>query len=163
ADHRNVELIGYESYRDAVHGDPFGALQFRATVGFPQSGDPYVACFESEFDFWGVATGDGGSWDDDTAVAHDIRCPPDAARIPPPVDSRTVHVVPEGAEEVVVEVLGDASPAASAADIVSQVLERMPHPQGEREAPFEPMALVVDGNIGFAMGDADDCLLVKRD
>ena len=39
----------------------------------------------------------------------------------------------------------------------------MPDPLGEREAPFEPQALVADGDIGFAMGDADDCLLVKRD
>lgn len=158
-----VELIGYEAYPGAVHGDPFGALQFRATVEFPQDGDPYVACFESEFDFWGVATGDSGSWDDDAAVAHDIECPLDASRIPAPTDARTVLVVPEGTETLVIEVLTNAPLAASAEDIVAQVLERMPHPQGEREAPFEPRALVVDGAIGFAMGDAEDCLLVKRD
>ena len=158
--HAGVELIGYEAYPGAVHGDPFGALQFRATVEY---GDPYVACFESEFDFWGVATGDRGSWDDDAAVAHDIECPPGALRIPPPVDTRTVHVVPDGTETLVLEVLTNAPLAASADDIVAQVLERMPHPQGEREEPFEPRALVVEGDIGFAMGDADDCLLVKRD
>jgi len=158
-----VELIGYDSYPGAVHGDPFGALQFRATVEYGRHGDPYVACFESEFDFWGVATGDRGTWDDDAAVAHDIECPSDAARVPPPVDARTVHVVPDGTEALVLEVLTNAPLAASADDIVAQVLERMPHPLGEREAPFEPRVLVVEGGIGFAMGDADDCLLVKRD
>lgn len=158
-----VELIGYEAYPDAVHGDPFGALQFRATVEFARSGDPYVACFESEFDFWGVATGDSGDWDDDAALVHDIECPPGARRIPPPVDARTVRVVPEGTEAVVLEVLTTAPLAASADDILAQVLERMPQPQGEREVPFEPQALVVGGAIGFAMGDADECLLVKRD
>lgn len=39
----------------------------------------------------------------------------------------------------------------------------MPQPTGEREVAFDPDATVVDGDIGFAMGDADDCLLVKRD
>ena len=158
-----VELIGYKEYPGAVHGDPFGALQFRATVTLAQYGEPYAACFESEFDFWGVATGEAGSRDDDAAVARDIDCPPGASRIPPPVDTRTVQVVPEGAETLVREVLTNAPPAASADDIVAQVLERLPPPQGEREELFEPRALVVDGDIGFAMGDADDCLLAKRD
>jgi len=157
-----VELIGFEAYPDAVHGEPFGALQFRATVPPRSSGDPYVACFESEFDFWGVATEKFGDWENDKAVAHDIECPPDAARIPPPVDTRPVHVVPDGAEALVVEVLTNASSTASADDLVAEVVARMPQPTGEREVAFEPRATVVGAGIGFAMGDADDCLLVKR-
>ena len=158
-----VELIGYEQYPDVVHGDPFGALRFRSTVSLVQSGEPYAACFESEFDFWGVETGEPGGWEDDEAVAHDIECPPDASRIPPPIDTRTVQVVPEGTEALVLELLTNAPTAASADEIVAQVLDRLALPQGEREEPFEPRALVVDGDIGFAMGDADDCLLAKRD
>ncbi|WP_448811722.1 hypothetical protein [Agromyces bauzanensis] len=158
-----VELIGYEGYPGAVHGEPFGALQFRAAVQLAQYGDPYVACFESEFDFWGVATENRADWDNDAAVARDIDCPPDAARIAPPVDMRTVYVVPEGTEALVVEVLTNAPVSASADDITAEVFERMPQPTGAREAPFEPDALVIDGEIGFAMGDANDCLLVKRD
>lgn len=159
----SVELIGYEAFPGAEHGEPFGALQFRASVQRPQQGEPYVACFESEFDFWGVVIDNGSGWDDDAAVARDIECPPGASRIPPPVDTRTVHVVPEGAEAVVVEVLTNAPVSASADAITAEIVERMPQPTGEREAPFEPETLVVDGEIGFAMGDADDCLLVKRD
>jgi hypothetical protein len=157
-----VELIGFEAYTGSVHGEPFGALQFRATVPLTSIGDPYVACFESEFDFWGVATEEFGDWDEDTAVAHDIECPPDAARIPPPVDTRQVSVVPDGAEALVVEVLTNASATASADEIIAEVVERMPQPTGEREIAFAPRATVVGGDIGFAMGDADDCLLVKR-
>ncbi|MGC5221224.1 hypothetical protein ACPW96_01355 [Micromonospora sp. DT81.3] len=157
-----VELIGFEEYPDAVHGEPFGALQFRASVPRAQGGDPYVACFESEFDFWGVATERFGDWSNDTAVAHDIPCPPDAARIPPPVDTRPVYVVPDGAEALVVEVLTNASATASADDILAEVVERMPQPTGDREVAFEPRATVAGGDIGFAMGDGDDCLLVKR-
>lgn len=157
----SVELIGYEAYPGAVHGEPFGALRFRATVQFSQNGDPYVACFESEFDFWGVVEGSGG-WSDDAAVTHDIECPADAQRVPPPVDTRPIHVVPEGTEALVVEVLTNAPAAASADDIVAEVFERMPQPTGEREAAFEPRAATKNGEIGFAMGDADDCLLVKR-
>ncbi|MDQ0574320.1 hypothetical protein [Agromyces albus] len=160
----NVQLIGYEAYPGAVHGEPFGALRFLATVQLlPQygEGEPYTACFESEFDFWGVAT-EPGDWSDDAAVARDIECPADAHPIAPPVDTRAIHVVPEGTEAVVVEVLQNAPAATSADDIVMEVTERMPQPTGEREVAFEPKAAVVDGEIGFAMGDADDCLLVKR-
>ncbi|WP_345801678.1 hypothetical protein AAIB33_00845 [Microbacterium sp. AZCO] len=157
-----VELIGFESYPDTVHGEPFGALQFRATVPAMSSGDRYVACFESQFDYWGVATEKFGDWDNDAAVAHDVQCPPDAARIPPPLDTRPVYVVPDGAEALVVEVLTNASPTASADDIVAQVAARMPQPTGEREVAFEPHAVMAGGDIGFAMGDAHDCLLVKR-
>ena len=157
-----VELIGFEEYPEAVHGEPFGALQFRATVPGMQGGDPYVACFEVQFDFWGVATEEFGDWSNDKAVAHDIQCPPNAVRIAPPVDTRQVYVVPDGAEALVVEVLTNAPSTASAEDILAEVVGRMPRPTGEREVAFEPGATVVDGDIGFAMGDADDCLLVKR-
>ena len=124
----------------AVHGEPFGALQFRATVPRSQDGDPYVACFEVEFDFWGVATEEFGDWSNDKAVAHDIECPADAGRIPPPVDTRQVYVVPDGAEALVVEVLTNAPSTASAEDILAEVVERMPQPTGEREVAFEPGA-----------------------
>jgi len=158
-----VELIGFEAYPGAVHGESFGALQFRATVPRGSIGDPYVACFESEFDFWGVATEEFGDWDKDAAVARDIKCPPGAARIPPPADTRPVYVVPDGAEALVVEVLTNAPSPASADDIVAEVVARMPQPTGEREVAFEPRATVVGNDIGVAMGDVDDCLLVKRD
>lgn len=158
----NVELIGYEAYERTQQADPIGALRFRATVRLSEYGDPYVACFESEYDFWGVHTEQFGDWHDDEAVARDIPCPPDAARVPPPVDTRTVFVVPEGAEELVVEVLANAPAAASAPEIEAELVERMPQPTGEREAPFAPLVVVDDGDIGVAMGDADDCLLVKR-
>lgn len=158
-----VELIGYESYSDTVHGEPFGSLQFRATVPSTRYGDPYVACFESEFDYWGVATEEFGDWDDDLAVAHDIECPAGAQRVPPPVDTRSVYVVPEGAEALVVEVLTNASAAASADHVLAEIMKRMPLPSGDREVAFEPAVAEIDDDIGFAMGDADDCLLVRRD
>ncbi|MEV8274738.1 hypothetical protein [Microbacterium sp. NPDC077184] len=157
-----VELIGFEAYPGAVHGEPFGALTFRATVPTISSADPYVACFESQFDYWGVATEQFNDWDNDRAVAYDVSCPPDAARIAPPIDDRPVYVVPDGTEDLVLEILTNAPAAASADDIVGQVTERMPQPTGDREVPFEPRAMVSDGDIGFAMGDADDCLLVAR-
>ncbi|UJP09939.1 hypothetical protein L2X99_16470 [Microbacterium sp. KUDC0406] len=59
AQHPSVELIGYEAYPGSVHGEPFGALRVRVTVT-PQYDDPYAACFESEFDYWGVATEEFG-------------------------------------------------------------------------------------------------------
>ncbi|WP_217180656.1 hypothetical protein [Streptomyces sp. AC495_CC817] len=157
----SLELIGYEAYPGAEHGEPFGALQVRVTLSDVR-GDRFQACFESEFDYWGVTTADPTRWDDDEAVAHPIACPADAGPIDPPVDERAVPVVPEGAEEVVLDVLRNAGPDATAEQVVAAVLERMPSPTGEREVPFDPAALVRDGEIGVAMGDADDCLLAVR-
>ncbi|WP_353807270.1 hypothetical protein [Agromyces sp. SYSU T00194] len=159
----SIELIGTDAYAGAVHGEPFGALRFRVTLRPSGQGAPYVACFASEFDYWGVVTPGRSGWDDDRAVARDVDCPPDATRIEPPEDTRTVYVVPDGTEELVVEVLAAAPASPSADEVVAEVRERMPRPTGEREAAFAPAAVVRDGEIGFAMGDADDCLLVRRD
>lgn len=156
-----VEVIGFEPFADAVHGEPFGLLRLRSTIDVG-SGDPFVACFESEFDYWGVATEEFGDWDDDRAVAHDVPCPPDAARITPPVDTRPIEVVPDGAEAIVVDVLTTATPDATATDLLATLNARMPAPTGERETAFPANLAIVQGEIGFAMGDADDCLLVKR-
>lgn len=157
----SLELIGYEAYPGAVHGEPFGALQVRVTMPHPTD-EPYLACFESEFDYWGVTTEEFGQWDDDDAVARPIDCPADAQPVEPPVDTRPVPVVPDGTETVVVEVLGGAEPGASSEDILAAVKARMPRPTGDREVAFDPSVLVRENEIGFAMGDADDCLLVAR-
>ena len=158
-----IELIGFESYDDAVNREPFGALQFRVTLQPALHDDePYVACFESEFGRGGVTTEEFDDWSDDDAVARDIDCPADARRIPPPVDTRPIIVVPEGTEALVVEILENAPEAASADRIVAEVTARMPQPTGDREVAFDAHAVVNGADIGFAMGDADDCLLVKR-
>ena len=156
------QLIGFTSYPEAVHGEPFGALQFQVTNTRYIGVDPYVACFESEFDFWGVVTDNHAHWDDDNAVTHPIECPADAHPIDPPVDTRPVYVVPEGAEDVVVDVLTQASAEDSADGILAEVTKRMPQPTGDREVAFAPAIALGDQQIGFAMGDADDCLLAVR-
>ena len=161
-DRASPELIGYTSYPDATHNDPFGALQLRVTLESFDGSDPYVACFESQFDFWGVVTNEHAHWDDDNAVARPIECPADAHPIDPPVDTRPVYVVPDGAEEVVVDVLTRASAQDSADVIRADILKRMPQPTGEREVTFDPSVAIGDQQIGFAMGDADDCLLAVR-
>lgn len=153
-------LIGYEGYQDVGDDEPVGRLQFQVVV--PSEGygtDDHVACFWSEFDMYGVVPDPTAS---DTAVAHDLDCPPDAQQIDPPVDTDPVHVVPEGTEAVVVDVLTAAPPDATAEAIVAEVIERMPAPTGEYDVAYEPAAVVVDREIGFAMGQGHDCLLVKR-
>ena len=161
-DRTSPELIGYTSYPDATHNNPLGALQLRVTLESYDGSDPYVACFESQFDFWGVVTNEHAHWDDDNAVARPITCPTDAHRIDPPVDTRPVYVVPDGAEDLVVDVLTRASAQDSADTIRAKILKRMPQPTGEREVAFDPSVAIGDQQIGFAMGDADDCLLAVR-
>ncbi|MFF2389563.1 hypothetical protein [Agromyces sp. NPDC058104] len=162
AEHAWPVLIGYEAYADAdaSAGGPVGRLEFRVVV--PSEGygaDDHVACFWSEFDLYGVVPDPTAS---DAAVAHDLDCPPDAQPIDPPVDTDPVFVVPEGTEALVVELLTAAPANATADDIVAEVTERMPRPTGPYDVAFEPAVVVVDGEIGFAMGSGHSCLLVKR-
>lgn len=160
AHNASVQLIGYEAYEEAGPDEPIGRLEFRAKVHRTSlSDDPYLGCFWAEFDVFGVVAGPGLG---DAAVARGFDCPDGAAEIDPPVDTRPVSVVPEGTQAVVVEVLEAAPTAANADAIVAEVVERMPQPTGPYDVAFEPAAVVVDGEIGFAMGDAHDCLLVKR-
>ncbi|QAY59532.1 hypothetical protein ET475_05730 [Microbacterium protaetiae] len=156
------QLIGYTTYPDATHNDPFGALQLRVTVERYDGADPYVACFESQFDYWGVVTDNHAGWDDDNAVTHPIECPADAQPLTPPVDTRPIYVVPDGTDDVVVDVLTLATAHDSAADVLADVNKRMPQPTGDREVAFEPSVTIGDQQIGFAMGDADECLLAVR-
>ncbi|ACZ30769.1 hypothetical protein Xcel_1746 [Xylanimonas cellulosilytica DSM 15894] len=169
ADSSAVELIGIEAFTNADAGDPVGALQFRSTVRIPyglygtvdESSETYVACFEAEFNYWGIA--DKAHWGDDAEVARDMRCPDGAQRITPPADTRPVYVVPDGAEEFVVQVLTQAPAEVTVAELLDDLVAGMPQPTGEREVPFEPLASAPgDGRIGIAMGDEDGCLLVLR-
>ncbi|KRE30436.1 hypothetical protein ASG80_16915 [Agromyces sp. Soil535] len=153
-----VHLIGYEAYANSRDDGAIGRLQFRAIM--PRSVyDDYVACFWSEFDGMGVAASPISV---DAAVAHDFPCPPDAQNIEPPVDTSPVFVVPEGTEAVVIDVLSAAPADVTANDIVAEVTERMPQPTGPYQVAYVPAAIVVDGDIGFAIGQGGDCLLVKR-
>nr|WP_274636482.1 hypothetical protein [Microbacterium bovistercoris] len=156
------QLIGYTAYPDATHAEPFGTLQLRVTIERYDGANPYVACFESQFDYWGVVTDDHAHWDDDNAVAHSIDCPADAHPIDPPVDTRPVYVIPDGAEDVVVDVLTRATAEGSPDDTLAEVKKRMPQPTGDREVAFAASVAIGDHQIGFAMGDADDCLLAVR-
>lgn len=48
----------------------FKEIELAGTLEYARYGDLYVACFESEFGFWGAATEDRGSWDGDAVVAR---------------------------------------------------------------------------------------------
>jgi hypothetical protein len=155
-----AQLIGFEAHPDASDGEPIGRLHLRVVVPSPGYGaEDHVACFWSEFDRDHVVPDPTAG---DTAVVHDLECPPDAKEIDPPVDTSRVLVVPEGAEAVVVDVLRAAPSDVTADAIVAEVTERMPRPTGAYEVAFEPSAIVADGEIGFAMGEGAECLLVKR-
>lgn len=157
---RSLEMIGFEEYPGAAHGEPLGALRLRVTIPTRDEG-PYRACFESEFDFWGVATEEFGDRDDHD-VARPIDCPADARAVVPPVDTRAVLVVPDGAEQVVIDVLSAADPDASADGIRNEIESRLPRPTGDREVAYEPSVLIRDQEVGSAIGSVDDCVLVAR-
>ncbi|QMU96458.1 hypothetical protein FVO59_03965 [Microbacterium esteraromaticum] len=157
---QSLEMIGFSGYPGAVHGEPFGALLLRVTIATREDG-PYRACFESEFDYWGVATEEFGDRDPD-ALARRVECPADAHPVDPPADTRTVHVVPDGAQQSVIDVLSAVDPDASADGIRAEIVSRIPQPTGEREVAYDPSVLVRNEEIGVALGGVDDCVLVAR-
>jgi len=157
---QSLAMIGFRAYPEAAHGEPLGVLLLRVTI-MTQGNGPYLACFESDFDYWGVATEEFGERGDD-AVTRRVACPDDAHPVEPPADTRTVYVVPDGAEQVLADVLSSADPAASADSIRTEIELRLPQPTGDREVAYEPSVLARDQEIGVAMGGADDCVLVAR-
>jgi hypothetical protein len=165
----SVELIGVEALGAADLLDRVGRFSFAVTVvhenvGF-FSGETrrLTACFRVDFSGYGPVGSDGRTSYEADEVVADAACPDPIAPVVPPVDESIVSVIPDDAEEVVIEVLTTADDAADAAQIEQRVSAEMSAPSGVREVAFEPEAFVDDaGDIGFAMGDAGTCLLVRR-
>ncbi|MFC5930380.1 hypothetical protein D6T64_18445 [Cryobacterium melibiosiphilum] len=91
-------------------------------------------------------------------------CPEGVAPVVPPIDTSIQSVVATNAEAAAMEVLGDeTSVGQDAAEITARIMALLEVPSGEYEELARPTVLVVDGNVGVAMGrSSEDCVLVAR-
>jgi len=163
-----ITLIGIRHGDGDELGDVLGTLEFASeatihNVGLFAAGTiHHQACYAVDFSYYGVESIGRGDYGD-RDLTREIDCPDPIVAVAAPPDTAPVYVVPEGTEELVVAVLAAAGPHPDAEDIRLRIAAGLRAPTGEREVAYEPQVEVTaDGAIGFAMGHARDCLLVRR-
>lgn len=167
---RGGTLIDVDVVEGADRGDVIGTLYYQ--VGVPraefmgaQTGEQLYACYSVDFDFWGPR-GDFAGY----SYLHEYPCPTEGPI--PAIDLET----DDGKETRIV-------PAPNAADAAVEVLQQLPGEPGDPTLIGEAIAalfaasgstswlpvenasprVVVDGgDVGVAMGDENECVLVAR-
>lgn len=143
--------------------DPLARLVFRvhlpATLSGFISADPVTACYEAEFNYYGVI----GSPDR-------IRCPAGArAIVPPPIAPKPKIVIPQGFDSTLAELLAALPPRPSEEYVMAQVTEGLPVPainpeSGLQDLPPVVETAVIGADVGVSLREPDtrDCLLGTR-
>ncbi|WKK73444.1 hypothetical protein Q0F99_05075 [Rathayibacter oskolensis] len=159
AEAEGADLIAIESLDAPELIDAFGALTTRSTG---LDGEAY--CFRIEFGFYGRHSDDGETTFGTTRGVEDVECDAATPSVAPPPDTSEVVVPASNAEAAVVEVL-TALPAdpGTADDIATAISDRLAAPSGPREVAAPPTVAVAGADVGVAMGNADDCVLLKRE
>ncbi|RWZ55105.1 hypothetical protein ELQ92_15910 [Labedella populi] len=167
---RGGTLIDVDVVEGAKRGDVIGTLYYQ--VGVPRAefmgaatGEQLYACYSVEFDFWGPR-GDFNHY----SYLHEYPCPTEGAI--PAIDLETDY----GKETRIL-------PAPNAADAAIEVLQQLPTEPGDPALiggaiaalfdasgstswlPVEnapPRVVVNGGDVGVAMGDENECVLVAR-
>ncbi|TFB71283.1 hypothetical protein E3O06_13075 [Cryobacterium glaciale] len=127
-----------------------------------QSEGPFDACFEVEFDYYGVS--DERIWESSDYLREES-CSTSVAPVTPSVDTSIHYVVADNAEAAATEVLSDeTSPSEPVgSDITARILALLDAPVGEFQQVAPPTVIVDKANVGVAMGyTPDDCVLVSR-
>lgn len=155
ADDPGVTLLAIREQDAATRDDTLGTL----TLLVPdRSGrTPRGYCFEVQFNWYGYA----GVFDGDREPTP-VECPQDPQALVPPPDTSIHSVVVDNAREAAIAVLTAAAPDADAGTITDEIAARLIAPTGEYERAAPPRVVVDGGDIGVAMGGADDCVLVSR-
>ncbi len=170
---------------DVYHQRPFlggtlGHLTFLVTVDDPMVGekffdwfglwpdqwDPGPYCFRVAFDEHGKVgepgTPDGAALVDCPADAAPVTLPPDdtpPVTPPPSGDPVAAPEARDAAHEVLVTL--PAGDAPDADDVAARINEALPAAHDGRPVA-QATVFVDDADVGVAMGDADDCVLVAR-
>ncbi|GAA1958195.1 hypothetical protein [Agromyces allii] len=147
-----LRLVAIEPNEDAAWEDPVGGLVLASRlVLVSEQGSPVTEyCVRVEFDRWGFGE----------RTAQAVDCPADPVVLTPPADPRPV--IPEGAEQVVLEVLDGAGLDESAEQLAAEIDARLlAEPGGPPVA--EPQVVREGSRIGFSMSDANDCLLIRAE
>jgi hypothetical protein len=158
-----LRVVAIEERHADKLGDPLGRLVFLVHLEGSEAGwtksRPVTACYQAEFSFYGVIDS-----------PRRMVCPRDAAPVAPPPTQPTPQVaIPDGADEVVEQVLTAAAPAPRAEAIrgaLAEALDRASRdaPPGRRALPPTPQVSTDGTNIGVALALPDDhsCLLGAR-
>jgi hypothetical protein len=158
-----LRVVAIEELRADELTDPLGRLVFLVHLEGSEAGwttsRPVTACYEAEFSFYGVI----GS-------PQRLACPGDAAPItPPPTQPKPKIVIPDGADEIVEQVLTGASPTPRVEEVRAALVEALG--KAAADAATGPQHLLpapqvaTDGTgIGVALAAPDDhsCLLGAR-
>lgn len=158
-----LRVVAIEELRADELGDPLGRLVFLVHLEGSEAGwtrsPPVTACYEAEFSFYGVI----GS-------PRRMVCPRDATPITPPATQPTPQIaIPDGADEVVEQVLTAAAPTPRAEAVRGALAEALGRVSpdalpGRRPLPPTPQVATDGTDIGLALAAPDDhsCLLGAR-
>lgn len=159
----NSVVVEAEELRADKIDDPFARLVFRFHHQGSQSGfissDPITACYEAEFNFYGVI-----------GKAHRTSCPQGATEIvPTPIPPTAKAVIPAGFDDTLKKILKTLPAATTADDVKARVARTLPAPvldpeSGLRNLPPALDTTVAGADVGISvMGSSNqDCLLGAR-
>lgn len=159
----NSVVVEAEELRADKIEDPFARLVFKFHHEGSQSGfissDPITACYEAEFNFYGVI-----------GKAHRTSCPEGAKEIvPTSIPPRAKAVIPAGFDDILKKVLKTLPAAPTAADGKALVARALPAPvldpeSGLRNLPpaFDTAVRGTDVGISLRGFSNEDCLLGAR-
>ncbi|TBN57204.1 hypothetical protein EYE40_07215 [Glaciihabitans arcticus] len=160
----DLTMIGITSTPAASLGDVFGSLQFLSpavtdTTVYPaEELGPF--CFSVDFTFYG-ATDTLSGWDGPEGIAT-IDCPDDAAAVTPPIDETVYPVIAANAFEAASSVLASlGSTLPSEESVAASIAALLEAPEGEFSTAAPPSVEIKDGEVGVAMGDENDCVLLR--
>ena len=152
-----LRLVAIEELKAGEPTDPLGRLVFLVHLERSESGfvaSPAVsACYAATFHYYGAI----GS-------PRRIACPRGATPVtPPPTQPKPEVVIPDGADEVVGQVLTDAAPVPRADDVRVALVEALGKaaPGGQQPAP----QVATDGadiGVALAVPERRSCLLGAR-
>jgi len=156
-------LIGIVETPAPTLTDVFGSLQFlvppvtNELVYPPKKTGPF--CFSVDFTLYGATSVLNG---DRHSEIDSIECPENAVAVTPPIDETVHPVVAANAVEAATSVLlALRTPFPSEESIAASIADLLEAPEGEFVAAAPPAVVIEDGEIGVAMGTADDCVLVR--
>jgi hypothetical protein len=158
-----LRVVAIEELQADELGDPLGRLVLLIHLEGSEAGwtisRPVTACYKAEFSFYGVIDS-----------PRRMVCPRDATPVTPPPTQPTPQIaIPDGADEVVEQVLTAAAPTPRAEAIRGALTEALGRasgdaPPGRRPLPPTPQVATDGANVGVALAVPDDhsCLLGAR-
>jgi len=156
-------LIGITPRETPPLGEVFGSLQLlspKVPETTVSSGDLGPFCFSVDFTYYG-ATEFMSGWDGPDGIVS-IECPDDATAVTPPADEEIYPVVVPNSFEAASSVLRSlGSPLPSSDAIAAMIADLLEAPAGDFAVAAPPSVAIEDGEVGVAMGDENDCVLVR--